>query len=92
MFTYDDYSSGMKQTITVTDQKIKELSDKILSFMKSQNQTDYSDTTIHENVYKFDVDFNDYPSTYGVLMEMKKHGLVESIPLGWNDFAWKLIK
>lgn len=92
MFTYDDYSSGMKQTITITDQKIKELSQKILSFMKSQNQTDYSDTKIHENIFKFDVDFNVYPATYGVLMDMKKQGLVESIPLGWNDFAWKLTK
>lgn len=90
MFTYDDYSSGMKQTITITDQRIKEISSKIESLLKHNGQ-DMDDTKIHQHVYKFDTDFNDYPATFGVLMDMKKNGIVESIPLGWNDFSWKLI-
>lgn len=91
MFTYQDYSSGMKQVITITDQKIKELSDKIITFLKQQNGKDMSDTKIHEHIFKFDVDFNDYPATFGILLEMKKQNIVESIPLGWNDFSWKLV-
>jgi len=81
----------MKQVITITDQKIKELSTRIVSFLMSQNKRDVDDGTIHKYLYKFDVDFNDYPATFGVLLEMKKQGIIESIPLGWNDFAWKLV-
>jgi hypothetical protein len=90
MFTYQDYSSGMKQIITITDQKIKELSDKIELFLKGQS--DYiDDGAIHKNIFRFDIDFNDYPATLKVLQIMKKQRRVEAIPLGWNDFAWKLV-
>jgi len=88
MFTYSNYSTGKKEVITVSDKEIEGFIAKIESFLKSEK--DYvDDGAIYKHV--LGNDFSDYAVILSVLQIMKSQKKIEVIPLGWNDFAWKLI-